>query len=71
VGEAIASRVAAPLAARADDLTLADADAAGGMTGLDRQRHRGRLNVAFADGHVATLDTTPAVLRGVLLWASR
>ena len=36
---------------------------------IDLKRHRGRVNVAFADGHVEALATTPAALSSVLLTA--
>jgi prepilin-type processing-associated H-X9-DG protein len=34
---------------------------------FDRTRHRNRMNVAFADGHVETLEIKPAALMNVLV----
>ena len=34
---------------------------------LDKPRHRGRVNVVFADGHVATIPLTAAALQRVYL----
>ena len=62
---------APPLAAPSGPVTLADVLPGGGPDGIsirfDRERHRGKINLAFADGHVNSRqishdDLTEAVL---------
>ena len=42
---------------------------AGNSGNFDAKRHRGKMNVAFCDGHVATVDVSPGGLADVWLAA--
>ena len=62
---------APPPAAPPGAVTLADALPGGGPDGVsvkfDRERHRGKINLAFADGHVDSRAVTPDDLSDVVL----
>lgn len=61
------------LPSRSGGITLADALAgtkAGDPQNFDRVRHKGKINVAFFDGHAETLDISQKGLERVWLWAN-
>ena len=57
----------------APTMTLADALTGDGLAGdpqnFDLHRHRGKINIAFCDGHVETRSITPQDLSSVYLMA--
>lgn len=57
----------------APSMTLADAYTGDGLAGdpqnFDLRRHRGKMNIAFCDGHVETRSITPQDLSSVYLMA--